>query len=201
MTETKRATTNERIAAVLAEVKTLKATARNQHFSYSYVPLSAIYDHVRPLLARNQLVVLHREVECTLEKGTMKLACEFALAGPDDGPDDVHWERRTGSHAVRTIQNQAALASFLVRGWLIQKLMLSTGDEEADGAPQPKQRTAPPKRDASRDEKLRRIENGREKLGWTREELAEVSGEHDGDLDAILKRLGEEWKAQQDGSL
>ena len=200
MTETKRATTNERIAAVLAEVKTLKATARNQHFSYSYVPLSAIYDHVRPLLAGHQLVPLFREVECTLEKGTMTLVCEFALAGPDDGPDDVHWERRTGSHAVRTIQNQAALASFLVRGWLIQKLMLSTGDEEADGAPQPKQRAAPPKRDA-REEMLRRIENGREKLGWTREELAEVSGELDGDLDAILKRLGDDWKERQSGVL
>lgn len=200
MTNEKKMTTNERIAAVMAEVKTLKATARNQHFAYSYVPLSAIYDHVRPLLARHKLLVLHREAECTLEKGTMTLVCEFALAGPDDGPDDVHWERRTGSHAVRTIQNQAALASFLVRGWLIQKLMLSTGDEEADGAPQPKQRSAQPKRDA-REEMLRRIENGREKLGWTREELAEVSGELDGDLDAILKRLGDDWKERQSGVL
>ena len=134
----------------------------------------------------------------------MKLVCEHALAGPNDTADDVHWERRTVTNAVRSIQNQAAVYTFALRYWLSSKLMLSTGDDEADGgaqpkpkAAQPKPKTAQPKRDASREEKLRRIENGREKLGWSSFRLSEVSGELGNDLDAILKRLGEEWKAQQ----
>ena len=213
MAEERELTTNERIAAVMGEIRALKQTARNEHFRYSFTPMAEITDHVRPLLAKHGVTVLTREVESEVKSGTLRLVAEFALAGPDDTENSVVWERRTMTHAVRNVQGVAAAWTFALRYWLCARLLISTTDEEIDGGEQERRPHRPDTkpvvgtgtaiepdgspRDREREKKLERIEDGAEKLGWDREKLREVSVSFNNDLDAILTHMANVWKDRQ----
>ena len=180
MSNERNATTNERVAAVMAGIRTLRQTARNAHFGYSYTPTSEIVEMVRPLLAAHGLVLLQREVSCALESGNLSLTCEFALAGPGDTAETAVWERRTVfQRGTKTIQQQAAARTFALRYWLTGKLLISTTDDDAgedadagDGPP---------------------LERARKALKWSAEQVRALLKKHGGDESAALDAMREIW--------
>lgn len=174
-------TTNERVAAAMAEIRSLPHTERNDHFGYRFTPTAELYEHIRPVLAKHGVIPLTREVSAELTGGTLKLVCEFALVGPDDTPETTQWERRSMvSPGVKTIQQQAAARTYAMRYWLTGRLLISTGiEQDEEGSRQPL------------DEAL---ERGRKALGWSREDLERAIEAEGGDREAVRRHMRTEYK-------
>ena len=133
-------TINDRITAVMGEMNNVPKDAFNAHGKYKYASADAVYDAVRPVLARHGLSVTYAmqpmEVFNVAQKETTILPVIVWFEGE---------ERRAVNRiplTFLTAQGVQAAITYAVKYFLKTRLLLNTGDADVDADAQD---TTPPK--------------------------------------------------------
>jgi hypothetical protein len=124
------------IRAVLTDIHRLKKDDKNQHGNYAYVSVDDVKDHVRPLLAKNDLHFSITEVSYELigvagKSGTTtnaKIAYEVRLrhvSGEEMPPEFI-----TIVLPFTGAQTAGAARSYAVKEWMKSTLLVSTGEKD-----------------------------------------------------------------------
>lgn len=135
------ATLYKHMAQVLAEVKAIPKTGRNQFFKYDYMTADDIMTHLRDLLSKNGIAVFARmdgdpiSIEAGNTKGgqpryRVVAKFVFTLACAETGAAiECPWYGEAIDEQDKAI-NKAATAA--MKYWLMKTFLLTTGDEEQD---------------------------------------------------------------------
>ena len=136
----------KRVAAAMSEISRIPKNGRNQHARYDYATADDVFATIRPILAKHELSVKH-----DARKPEM-----IRVPGAKEGKDvlfvpirvwfDGEWPPAEYTHiplSFPTPQGMQAVITYAVKYWLRARLLLDTGEEDADAqAPEP---PAPPK--------------------------------------------------------
>lgn len=128
---------NESLRAVLADIHRLKKDDRNNHGNYAYVSVDDVKDHVRPILARNQLTFSISELSYELvpvagkngNTASAKIAYGITLrhvSGEEAPPETI-----TIVLPYTGAQTAGAARSYAVKEWMKSTLLVSTGEKDA----------------------------------------------------------------------
>ena len=139
--------TSDRICAVMSEIAT--RVPHDAKFGYEYTTADAMYELLRPLLAKHGLVLRFNILDWTEETITPRsgkqvrwanIKAEFSFN--DDDP-----EVRMQGVPLYGPQGYGAAVTYMQKYWLRGKLFLATGEGDVDGiepvAPPVPQRTKP----------------------------------------------------------
>ena len=136
---------SERIAAVMAEVGRVERDARNAHANYDYASADAVYDAVRPLLAKHGLVV--RQQCAPLLDGTVDGVVHLCLRvstyfDGEECPPPVPVPLPIKRFTPQAVQ---AALTYAQKYFLRGALCLATGEPDADADVPPEPQPAPAK--------------------------------------------------------
>ncbi len=130
MTETNNS--QSAIAAAMAELTRIERDSENKHAGYRYASADAVFDSLRPLLAKHGLIIHCSETAFQVEErnGKFWATARYELKLGDSAP-----EARTVYGWLTGPQTAGALATYAVKYWLRTKLLLNTGEPDADAEP------------------------------------------------------------------
>ena len=126
------ASINDRVAAVMSEIKKIPKNGRNQHSRYDYATADDVYATIRPILARHQLTIKHETSAPVVQEAVGgKKACFIPIRVWFDG------EAIPSTHTYipllfATPQGVQAAVTYGVKYWLRGRLLIDTGEEDAD---------------------------------------------------------------------
>lgn len=135
------ATLYKHMSQVLAEVRAIPKTGRNQFFKYDYMTADDIMTHLRDLLSKHGIAVFARmdgdpvSVEAGNTKGgqpryRVVAKFVFTLACAETGASvECPWYGEAIDEQDKAF-NKAATAA--MKYWLMKTFLLTTGDEEQD---------------------------------------------------------------------
>ena len=137
--------TNDRICAVMGEVRS--RISHDGKFGYEYTSADAMYELLRPLLAKHGLVLQFNILDWQEEQVTPRSGKPFRWAHDQGG---VQLQRRSAgdSRARRRFvwaAGYGTAVTYLQKYWLRGKLLLATGEDDLDGV----EPTAPPAKQQS----------------------------------------------------
>ena len=151
---------DQRIAGVMGEIAKIGRDAKNHHSGYNYASADAVYDALRPILAKHGVNVEHRvkglkvatvrDVDFLCVKTWVRLRSQSGF--------DFHWSKYEipvniqGKVGVRfDPQGVQAAVTYAVKYFLRSRLLLNTGEPDADAnAPQEASRPAKSRPSATR---------------------------------------------------
>ena len=125
----------KRVAAAMSEISRIPKNGRNQHARYDYATADDVFATIRPILAKHELSVKH-----DARKPEM-----IRVPGAKEGKDvlfvpirvwfDGEWPPAEYTHiplSFPTPQGMQAVITYAVKYWLRARLLLDTGEEDAD---------------------------------------------------------------------
>ena len=160
-------TITDRVCAVMAEAKAVRRDSSNRFAKYDYASADAVYDAVRPLLAKHGLGVRHEiePIEKMEHRGVEFLILPIGvwLESTDGAEAIAHYRiplNTSGQKGVRLDpQVIQAATTYAVKYFIRSRFLLNTGDPDADAAqpqevPATETKQAPPDKPKSADGEL-----------------------------------------------
>jgi hypothetical protein len=134
----------KKLAEVLAEVGRIPKNGRNEHFKYDYVLEADLVDHIRPMLAKRNMVVLP-SVEDAAQNGNIFTAkVRFRFIDGDTGEFEDMYIVGAGQDSGDKGYYKAYTGA--VKYCLMKTFLVATGDDperDDDDAPRRKENAKP----------------------------------------------------------
>ena len=125
------------IGAVMAAVRRLERTERNNHGKYEFTPADAFRDFIREQFIKNDLVYAISEVYSSqasegLKAGVIKFQYEFYITHIGTG-ESTPKELRSVFLPYVGSQTAGIASTFALKEWLKNKFLISTGEPDPEG--------------------------------------------------------------------
>jgi len=119
------------ISAVMTEIPMLKKGGKNTHGNYNFASIDDFLEAIRPLCAKNGLIIMQNEEEFTSDAGWLTMKFRFTLAHSsgetfDGGCRSILVNGKMGSQAFGAAQ------SYALKQYMRSLFQVSTGEKGND---------------------------------------------------------------------